>query len=113
MIYLLDTDTIIYWMKGNRNISDKVLSNGYHNITASDITKAELYFGAYKSERKEKNLASIKILTEKINFLPFNDPAQAIYGEQRAKLEKAGNRLDDLFDNSSLYIGIQSYSCNQ
>jgi len=46
MIYLLDTDTIIYWMKGNRNISDKVLSNGYHNITASDITKAELYFGA-------------------------------------------------------------------
>lgn len=96
MIYLLDTDTIIYWLKGNQNISRKVLVEGFHNIAASDITKAELYYGAFKSQKMSENLASIKTLSERVSFLPFNDPAQTLFGENKARLEREGKRLDDM-----------------
>ena len=55
MIYLLDTDILIYWMKGNKAISNKILSIGFPNINASDISKAELYYGAYKSKIINEN----------------------------------------------------------
>ena len=95
MIYLLDTDTIIYWMKGSKKVSGKVLAEGYNSIASSDITRAELYYGAYKSQKVTENLSSIKKLSEKINFLPFNEPAQVLFGDIKAKLEEQGNRLDD------------------
>jgi tRNA(fMet)-specific endonuclease VapC len=79
MIYLLDTDTVIYWMKGDKNISQKVIDSGFHAIAVSDITKAELYYGAYKSQRTDENLAAIKNMAERVSFLPFNDPAQSIF----------------------------------
>ncbi len=96
MTYLLDTDTVIYWLKGNSNISRQVLNAGFHSIAISDITKAELYYGAYKSQKTEENLSAIRNLTERVNFLPFSDPAQALFGEIKAGLEKEGRRLDDL-----------------
>ena len=96
MKYLLDTDTIIYWLKGDKNISGNVLKTGFQNIASSDISKAELYYGAYKSRKISSNLASINHLSEKINFLPFNDPAQEIFGKTKTLLEKEGMRLDDL-----------------
>jgi tRNA(fMet)-specific endonuclease VapC len=94
MIHLLDTDTIIYWLKGNKNISQKIIASGFHSIAASDITKAELYYGAYKSQNMDENLTAIKNLTERVNFLPFSDPAQSQFGKIKALLEKEGRRLD-------------------
>jgi len=94
--YLLDTDIIIYWMKGNRDISHKIVSEGFSNIAAADISKAELYYGAYKSLRTEENLAAITTLSERINFIPFNDPSQSIFGMIKADLERKGTRLDDV-----------------
>lgn len=96
MKYLLDTDIIIYWMKGNRDISHKIVSEGFSNIAAADISKAELYYGAYKSLRTEANLAAITTLSERINFIPFNDPSQSIFGMFKADLERKGTRLDDV-----------------
>jgi predicted nucleic acid-binding protein len=83
-------------VKGNKNISTNVLKTGFNNIVSSDISKAELYYGAYKSKKVTSNLASIKHLSERINFLPFNEPAQEIFGKSKALLEKKGTRLDDL-----------------
>jgi len=96
VIYLLDTDTIIYWFKGNKNISSKIISSGFHSVAFSDITKAELYYGAYKSRRTEENLAAIKNLSERVNCLPFSEPAQAQFGKLKSNLEKSGKRLDDM-----------------
>jgi len=96
MKYLLDTDTIIYWLKGDRNVSSRALAEGFKNIVVSDITRAELYYGAYKSKRVEDNLAAVRTITEHVSFLPFNEPAQVRFGMIKASLEKAGNRLEDL-----------------
>jgi tRNA(fMet)-specific endonuclease VapC len=59
MKYLLDTNICVYWLKGNKHIEQKVLSGGIDNIFVSFITASELYYGAYKSERVDENLAMI------------------------------------------------------
>ncbi len=96
MTYLLDTDIVIYWLKGTKTISQKVVASGFNSIAISDITRAELYYGAYKSQKINENLAAIKALVERVNFIPFNEPAQVLFGKNKTDLEKKGTRLDDM-----------------
>ena len=62
MKYLLDTDTLIYWLKGNKNIEEKALTIGLDQLSYSVISHAELYFGAYNSAQQDKNLLVIQIV---------------------------------------------------
>ena len=93
---LLDTDTVIYWLNGNRNISSKVVAEGFFTIAFCEITKAELYYGAFKSARVQENLSAITNLMEKVHCLPFSDAAQRQFGKIKNALEKEGRRLDDM-----------------
>lgn len=95
MKYLLDTDTIIYWLNGNQDIEDRAISVGLENISCSIISKAELYYGAYNSEYVEQNLAGIRILSEKITTLSFDDKAAAFFGKTKAYLKRKGRLILD------------------
>ena len=50
-IYLLDTDVCIALIKGQHGIQERIRNIDPMDIKISDITLAELYFGAYKSGR--------------------------------------------------------------
>jgi tRNA(fMet)-specific endonuclease VapC len=54
------------------------------------IVKAELYYGAYKSSRREENLALLRYFFGQFASLPFNDQASEIYGRIRAELTARG-----------------------
>ncbi len=54
MTYLLDTDTCIYWIKNINSVRDKIQQIGWEQISICNITVAELYFGAYNSQKLEK-----------------------------------------------------------
>ncbi|MDM3863099.1 MAG: PIN domain nuclease, partial [Aphanizomenon gracile PMC644.10] len=56
MIYLLDTDTCIYWIKNINSVRDKIQQIGWEQISICNITVAELYFGAYNSQKVAENL---------------------------------------------------------
>ena len=47
--FVLDTDTCIYWLKGEKNIREKVEQVGPENLRITIITLAELKYGAYNS----------------------------------------------------------------
>ena len=51
--YLLDTDTCIAMFKKRGGVREKIIEVGCRNCCVSDITLAELYYGAAKSERPE------------------------------------------------------------
>jgi predicted nucleic acid-binding protein len=95
MAYLLDTDTIIYWMNNIPQVVRHVTSYGKRRLMASVITRAELYYGAYRSTHVENNLAAIRKLSRKIKFMPLGDEAQQIFGRIKAELQKDGNPLAD------------------
>jgi tRNA(fMet)-specific endonuclease VapC len=62
-------------------------------IFLCDIVKAELYFGAYKSTRREQNLDLIKQLDAGFPSIPFDGNAANIFGKIRADLAKVGTPI--------------------
>lgn len=95
MKHLLDTNICVYWLKGNEHIEQKVLSVGIDNIFVSFITVSELYYGAYKSERVDENLAMMRKLTDRINVIDSDDAISKAFGNLKALLESAGLIIDD------------------
>ncbi len=93
--YILDTDTCIYWLKGERGIERKVLGVGLDNVAMTVITECELYYGAYKSARVERNLAVLKALREKVKTLQTTAEVAPLYGRVKTHLERTGQPLDD------------------
>jgi tRNA(fMet)-specific endonuclease VapC len=93
--YLLDTNICVYWLKGNEHIERKVLSVGIDNISISFINVSELYYGAYKSQRVDQNLAILRRLTERLNVVESDEAISEAFGSLKASLENAGMIIDD------------------
>jgi len=94
-MYLLDTDTIIFSLKGHAAV-DKNLQDHIHDpIKISVVTLMELYYGAYKSQKVESNLAKIKTLEKALEIVPLDRESAEIFGIYKSKLEKVGTPLDD------------------
>jgi predicted nucleic acid-binding protein len=55
----------------------------------------ELYYGAYKSEYVDANIAKIKTLEQSLEILPTGQETAEIFGKLKSRLESGGNRLDD------------------
>ena len=79
-MYLLDTNICIELLKGNRTVRAHVEKAGPRNCCISEITVAELYYGAYKGERSFEKKQDIRFLLELFDLLPIA-PSLAVYGE--------------------------------
>lgn len=100
MTYLLDTNTCINYLNGT---SEKILNNlrskQAEEINVCSVVKGELFYGALKSAKPEKNLEKVRKFLDSFQSLPFDDTASEKYGEIRVKLEKTGTPIgpNDLF----------------
>jgi tRNA(fMet)-specific endonuclease VapC len=106
--YLLDTDISIFYLRGKYNINQKLKEIiGYDNCFISEITLAELKYGAEISERVDENLHSVNEFANKIGILPIFNSLD-LYAKEKARLKKIGNLIDD-FD---LLIGCSAIKNN-
>jgi tRNA(fMet)-specific endonuclease VapC len=102
--YLLDTDIAVFYLRGRYNLNQKLKEiTGYDNCFISEITLAELKYGAELSERVDENLRSVDEFSNKIGILPIFNSLD-LYAKQKARLRKTGNMIDD-FD---LLIGCSA-----
>ena len=92
--YLLDTNICIFMLKNKYGIREAVIKAKPENCFVSEITIAELYYGASKSNQKAKRIKDVDFITQKFKILPFY-PALPLFGNLRAELEEAGKRIDD------------------
>ncbi|AMR41028.1 type II toxin-antitoxin system VapC family toxin [Elizabethkingia anophelis] len=92
--YLLDTNICIYFLKGQFSLNNKLKEIGVDNCFISEITIAELKFGAENSIHKEKNIKNVEIIQNKFTILPIFT-ALDIYALEKARLRTQGKTLDD------------------
>jgi tRNA(fMet)-specific endonuclease VapC len=91
MRYYLDTNICIYYLKGKfPRIVEKLLSKHPDDIKIPSIVKAELFYGAEKSQQKDQNLQKIREFLLPFEVKSFGDPESEIYGKIRSELEKSG-----------------------
>ena len=76
---------------------------GISNCAISEITLAELVFGAESSDNPQKNHELIEKFASQVTILPIFDSIPK-YGKEKARLRKAGIMISD-FD---LLIGCTS-----
>ena len=94
-MYLLDTDTLIYNLKGNDSIKRNLELHLEDPIKISVITLMELYFGAYKSEKVAGNLAKIRRIENSFEIVSTGKESAQTFGMLKASLKKSGAPLDD------------------
>lgn len=107
MNYLLDTNICIYFLKGRYGLVEKIERIGFENLFISEITVAELKYGVEKSTNPEKNRPVINGLIDRFKQLPIYG-ALDVYAKEKARLQKAGNIVDDL----DLFIGATAIENN-
>lgn len=93
MEYLLDTNVCISILKNDKRIINKVLTVGQSNCHISEITVAELFYGAAKSGRAS-HFEDVDKIVNLFDVLPIYTSLKE-YGTIKAELEADGNRLDD------------------
>ncbi|HKK40065.1 MAG TPA: PIN domain-containing protein [Cryomorphaceae bacterium] len=103
MKYLLDTNICVHLLRGQFDLDQKLSSVGIENCAISEITLAELAYGASKSNDPEKNYSLIELISEEIKVLPIYNGIR-FYADEKARLRKMGNMISD-FD---LLIGGNS-----
>lgn len=92
--YLLDTNICIYFLKGQFDLYDKIKKIGEDNCVLSEITIAELKYGAENSVQKENNRKNLEEFQARFNILPIF-PVLDIYAEEKSRLKTKGRILDD------------------
>lgn len=74
---------------------DKIDSIGLKRCAISEITKAELIYGAAYSANPLKNYRLIATLCEDVTTLPVTRSIFS-YGKEKARLRKTGTMISDL-----------------
>ena len=94
-MYLLDTNIIIYALKGAPGVQRHLEEHRSDSLAVSVVTLMELYYGAHKSQRKEANLAKVRAIEGAFEVLPLGPECVESFGLLKANLEQKGTPLDD------------------
>jgi len=94
-MYLLDTDTIIYALKGDRQVTRRLEETAGQPKAVSVITYGELFFGAMKSAAPQANLAKVRRVGELFPVIEVSRAVMETFGSLKAELQKRGKAVDD------------------
>lgn len=94
MKYLLDTNIIVDYLRGKKEIDASFIKEG---SAVSIITYGELIYGAYKSNKSKYNLEKIKAMISdlEIDMITLDEEIMDNYGKLKADLEIKGEKLDE------------------
>ena len=90
----MDTDICIFYLKGVFQLADKIEQIGLNSCFISEITLAELKFGAENSEHIEQNRLIINDFQNRFQIVPIIG-ALDLYAKEKVRLRKMGTPLDD------------------
>ncbi|MBD2680298.1 MULTISPECIES: type II toxin-antitoxin system VapC family toxin [Nostoc] len=94
MIYLLDTNACIIYLNGrNLNLRRRLEERSDLDIVVCSTVKAELFYGAKRSNNPTRNLALQKQFLNRFISLPFDDIAAEIFGDIRSQLGSLGTPI--------------------
>lgn len=91
MSYLLDTNSVIALLKEDAAIWEKLKEHSPEDCAISAIVAYELFYGAFKSQRRDANLARIDGL--RFEVIDFDQTDARHAGEIRAALEATGTPI--------------------
>ena len=102
MGYLLDTSICVFFLRGRLNLDKIVKEVGLENCYISEITVAELRFGAENSDNPTKSNKAVDVFLKGLTIIPIFGSIKR-YAIEKVRLRKIGKPINDEFD---LLIGV-------
>ncbi len=96
MAYLIDTDTIIFALRGDDKVLEKFKENKNIPISISMITYAELIFGAKLSQNEQKNMIKVNHIRDIYPIEELNEGVMEVFADIKAKMFEKGIRIEDM-----------------
>lgn len=113
--YLLDTNICIFYMKDKYGVVSQLEKVGRRKCYISEITVAELLYGAAYSQNAAKHMAETNEFVGKFEILPIR-PTLETFAEAKAHLRKQGLLVDDfdlLIGTTAVYNKMVLVSDNE
>lgn len=98
--YLLDTNICIHFMRLKYGVAKHIEEIGWEHCCISEITVAELFYGAERSDNVAKNRKLVESFCQDIEIIPIGTALKK-YARNKAILCKQGTPIEDL----DLFIG--------
>lgn len=92
-MFVLDTDTLIYFFKGQGRVADHLLSIQPRDIAIPAISLFELETGLRKSAAPEKRRRQLAALADLVTVIPFGAREAEAAAAVRATLEQQGQPI--------------------
>jgi tRNA(fMet)-specific endonuclease VapC len=93
--YLLDTNACIQLLRRGQGdaVRRRIAPLAVDDVALCAPVRYELFFGAHRSDRREENLAKVRVLLAQFASLPFDDAAAERAAEIRAHLTGRGTPI--------------------
>jgi predicted nucleic acid-binding protein len=95
-IYILDSDILIYFLKGEKEVVEKILFLPKEELYITIINYTELLYGIYNSNKIIQNEKKILPFLESFKILQFDKNSSKIFAQLKAKLKKQGQIIADM-----------------
>ena len=92
-MYVLDTNTLIYFFKGSGAVAENLLAKTPKEIAIPSIVLFELEVGIAKSTSPQKRRQQLREWTSLVQILPFDQPEAFAAASIRSVLEKQGQSI--------------------
>jgi len=96
MSFLIDTDIIIYALKGNEIVQKHFSKNANAVKALSLVTYGELLFGAHRSQQHTRNMAIVRRIASLFPVIEVDMPIMETFAEIKASLLQKGRPSDDM-----------------
>ncbi len=92
-MFVLDTNTLIYFFKGMGSVSSKLLETPPSEISIPSIVVFELEVGIAKSNSPQKRIEQLASLVATVNVMPFDLQEAKSASQIRVAMEKQGEPI--------------------
>jgi|SRR5919199_2248086 tRNA(fMet)-specific endonuclease VapC len=95
-MYVLDTNTLIYYFKGQGKVAQNLANVSPQEIVISTIVLFELQVGIAKSNSPTKRTQQLQQLLSRVNLVSFDRTHALTAATIRAQLEQQGTPIGSL-----------------
>lgn len=95
MKHLLDSDQIIWYLKGKRKVVRKLQSLGRENLAVSTVSIAEVAGGIFGEEDEAARLLGLEMFLAGVQVLDITRQVAYKFARLRSNLRKKGKLLDN------------------
>lgn len=107
MIYLLDTNTVSDYLRGNPGVLKNLKSHHRTQVAISSITKYELFYGLLKNpQAHQKYGEQLRLLFNQAQELVFDAESALLAAEIKHNLTEKGKSIGDC-DTMIAAVGLQ------